>query len=156
MKDRGQITGLATELGMTMGLTAAGLIFLGLWAGRQVDALLGTKPYATLMLLVAGVVIGQISIIRLAIRSRDYLNEHEEMTYAFGDAAGGFRVAGKALGLLALPAVLRLAGVWLDRMLGTSVVFSLLMVVLGLVIAVAGLLSIVESVRTSRGERDNP
>lgn len=156
MRDKGQITGLATELGMTMGLTAAGLIFLGLWVGRQVDALLGTKPYATVMLLIAGIVIGQISIIRLAIRSRDYLNQHDETTYAFGDVGGGFKVAGKALGLLALPAVLRLAGVWLDRVLGTGIVFSLATVVLGLVIAVVGLLSIVESVRTTSGKRDNP
>jgi len=152
MNNKRQVAGLATELGMTMGLTAAGLIFLGLWVGRQVDGLLGTEPYATIILLIAGVFVGQIAIIRLAVRSREYLNETEKPDYAFGGVIGGFKTAGKALGLLALPAVLRLPGLWLDRVLGTGVVFSLLLMVLGLVIAVVGLLEIVESVRARKDE----
>jgi F0F1-type ATP synthase assembly protein I len=156
MNNKGQIVGLATELGMTMGLTAAGLIFLGLWVGRQIDALLGTKPYATIILLIAGVVIGQISIIRLAIRSRAYLNDADGPGYAFGDLGGGFKTAGKAVGLLALPIVMKLVGLWLDGLLGTGVILSLVLVVLGLVIAVAGLLTIVESVRVRKDEGNEP
>ena len=152
MKNKGQITGLATELGMTMGLTAAGLIFLGLWVGRQVDNLLGTTPYATLMLLAAGIVIGQIAIIRLAIRSRNYLNDHEDPAYAFSDLGGGWKTAAKALALLAFPVVMRLIGLWLDRILKTGIVLSLVLVIVGLVIAVVGILESVESLRSRSDE----
>ena len=54
MKRLGRIVGLATELGMTMGLTAAGFVIVGLWAGRWLDAKLGTSYLATLLLLVVG------------------------------------------------------------------------------------------------------
>ena len=96
MDNKRQIAGLATELGMTMGLTAAGLIFLGLWVGRQVDDLLGTEPYATIILLISGVVIGQIAIIRLAVRTRAYLNNTELPEYAFSGLGRGLRTAVKA------------------------------------------------------------
>jgi F0F1-type ATP synthase assembly protein I len=152
VKDREHIAGLATELGMTMGLTAAGLILLSLWAGREIDALLGTEPYATILLLIAGVVIGQIAIIRLAIRSRDYLNEAEERAYALGGPGGRLRMAGRALAWLALPVVLRIVGLWLDRLLETRIVFSLGLVVVGLVVAVIGMLGLVESIRTPNDE----
>jgi F0F1-type ATP synthase assembly protein I len=150
-----QIAGFATELGMTMGLTAAGLILLGLWTGRQVDRLLGTQPYATIMLLIAGVVIGQVAIIRLAMRSRDYFREEDEPDYALPGLGTRLRTAGRALTWLALPAVLRLFGLWLDRWLGTRIIFSLGLVVVGLVVSVVGLLGLVESMRTpgNRGNR---
>ena len=148
MNNKRQIAGLATELGMTMGLTAAGLIFLGLWVGRQVDDLLGTEPYATIMLLISGVVIGQIAIIRLAVRTRAYLNNTELPEYAFSGLGRGLRTAVKALLFVVLPIAMKFLGLWLDRVLGTSIAFSLGLVVLGLVIAVVGLLSMVETMRS--------
>lgn len=155
MNNKRQIAGLATELGMTMGLTAAGLIFLGLWVGRQVDDLLGTAPYATILLLIAGIVIGQIAIIRLAIRTREYLNDSDTAGYAFSGLGNGLKTAVKALVLVALPVILRVPGIWLDRYLGTEIVFSLILVVVGLVIAVVGLLEIVESMRATDREGDS-
>ncbi len=149
MKQMGQITGLATELGVTMGLTSAGLVFLGLWAGREIDALLGTDPYATILLLALGVITGQVLIIRLAIRSRQQLMQQEEQAYTLRDAAGTLWTAVKALGLVAVPALLRLLGLWLDQTMDTGVLFSLVLVVIGLVIGAAGLLHLAESVRIS-------
>ena len=69
MKRFSQIIGAATELGLTMGLMAAGLIVAGLSLGRWLDSRLGTNPLATLLLLVAGAIAGQIAIYRLAVRS---------------------------------------------------------------------------------------
>jgi F0F1-type ATP synthase assembly protein I len=149
MKRVGQIAGLATELGVTMGLTSAGLVFLGLWAGRQLDALLGTKPYATLLLLALGVIAGQVAIIRLAIRSRQYLLQQQEHAFTLRDAVAALLTAAKALALVAVPALLRLVGLWLDRMAGTGVLFSLALVVIGLVVGVAGLLHLAEARRSS-------
>jgi F0F1-type ATP synthase assembly protein I len=153
MKRVGQIAGLATELGVTMGLTSAGLVFLGLWAGRQLDALLGTKPYATIVLLVLGVIAGQVAIIRLAVRSRQYLLQQEEHAFTLRDATTGLLTAAKALALVALPALLRLLGLWLDHALDTGVLFSLALVVIGLVVGVAGLLHLAESVRSPASKR---
>ncbi len=153
MKRVSRIAGLATELGVTMGLTSSGLVFLGLWAGRQLDALLGTKPYATIGLLALGVITGQVAIIRLAIRSRQYLLTQEEHEFTFRDAVAGLLTAGKALALVALPALLRLLGLWLDGVFETGVLFSLSLVVIGLVVGVAGLLHLAETVRTSAPKR---
>lgn len=153
MKQMGQITGLATELGVTMGLTSAGLVFLGLWAGRQLDALLGTKPYATILLLALGVITGQVLIIRLAVRARQYLLEQEEHAFTLRDAIAALLTAAKALALVALPALLRLVGLWLDQLAGTDVLFSLALVVIGLVVGVAGLLHLAEAGRTAPRKR---
>lgn len=147
VENKQQIAGLATELGMTMGLTAAGLLFLGLWVGKQIDTLLGTDPYATVILLISGVIIGQVAIIRLAVRTRDYFNQTEAPDSIFHGLGHGLGTAAKALGLVALPIVLRVPGGWLDRLLGTKFAFTLVFVVVGLVVGVAGLLSIVESMR---------
>ena len=42
MKRLGRAIGVATELGVTMGLMAAGLVILGLWLGRRLDASLAS------------------------------------------------------------------------------------------------------------------
>ena len=67
----------------------------------------------------------------------------------------GLKTAVKALVLVALPVILRVPGIWLDRYLGTEIVFSLILVVVGLVIAVVGLLDIVESMRATDREGDS-
>lgn len=153
MKGVGQIAGLATELGVTMGLTSAGLIFLGLWAGRQLDAMLGTRPYATVILLLLGVIVGQIAIIRLAVRARRYLMQAEDYAFTMRDAGASLWTAVRAVALIIVPIVLRLVGLWLDRILGTGVTFSLALVILGLVIGVAGLLQLAESSRAGARKR---
>jgi len=43
VKRFGRVVGVATELGVTLGLMAAGLAVLGLWLGRRIDASLGAS-----------------------------------------------------------------------------------------------------------------
>ena len=54
-----------------LGLTMVGSILLGLVIGLWIDAHFGTKPWATLILSLVGVLVGSISVYRLVVTSID-------------------------------------------------------------------------------------
>jgi F0F1-type ATP synthase assembly protein I len=121
MKRLGQIVGLATELGMAMGLTAASLVVLGLLAGRWIDERLGTSPVASLLLIVAGAIAGQLAIYRLALRSTRRLSSTgEQKALTQGVLANETLSAlGFALRLLVLMVAPTLVGLGLGLLLAT-------------------------------------
>ncbi len=147
MKQFGRAIGLATELGLMMGLTAAGMVLVGLLAGRWVDAKLGTKPFATILLMVAGAGAGQVAIYRLAVRSVGRLPLGDKHVLNAREAATAI---GPALRVLILLASLGLGGIalgaWLDRLAGTGVLFTLICVIGS---SIAGLVGSVYLVRSA-------
>ena len=139
MKRWDRIIGMATELGMTMGLTAAGLTLLGLWLGRWLDTRLNTRPYATLILLAAGTVAGQVAIYRLAIRTSQRLAAQHDSTSLPRDAATSLWLAFRVLALVALPSLIGLAlGLWIDRLAGSKVAATLALTLGGLILGLVG------------------
>ncbi|MGQ9683422.1 MAG: AtpZ/AtpI family protein [Anaerolineae bacterium] len=136
---------LATQLGVTMGLltviTAVGGLFLGLWIDRR----LGTRPLATLILVLLGVLIGLLGTVNLARSAQRTL-----------DAATAARVRprtsftardlGRALLLIVELAAVTLVPIgitlWLGRILvpaaGGVPALTVVLAVLGALIALAG------------------
>lgn len=133
MKRTGRIVGLATELGMSMGLTAAGLAVLGLVFGRWLDARFGTSPILTIAFILAGAVAGQMALYRLATRSARRLsagpNHGVDARDALSSAALGLRM----LALMTLPALAGLLlGLWTDSQIDTEPVATLVLTTGGL------------------------
>lgn len=123
-----------------MGLTAAGLVVLGLVLGRWLDARLGTAPLATLLCIVVSAVAGQIAIYRLALSSAERLSASTRSALRLGDALAGAGFALRVLAVMILPGLAGLGlGLWLDRLLSTRAIATLVLalggVVLGLVLA---------------------
>ncbi len=145
MKRLGQVASQATELGLVMGLTAAGCVLVGLLLGRWIDARLGTAPYGSLLLLVAGLVAGQAALVHLALRARERLDADAGRPLSGGIAWGALKLAGLALALTALPGAAGLAlGLALDRALHSAPWLMLILTLGGLV---GGLIGCVRLVR---------
>lgn len=134
MKRFGRVVVVATELGMTMGLTAAGLVVLGLLLGRWLDARLGTDSLITLVLLIAGAVAGQVAMYRLAMdSSRRLSTTGDQGAFSSHSALRRLGLALRVLLAMVLPGLAGLAlGLWLDRMLGTRIVVTLVLAFGGL------------------------
>lgn len=146
MNRMGRIIGLATELGLTMGATAATPILLGLWVGRRIDMWLDTFPIATMALLIAGAVAGQVSIYRLAARAAGHLPQEPRHAVSLREVGESLGIAGKVLVFTALPSLAGFfLGYWLDHHFGSRILFTLLLVLAGLVIGIAGVLQVVRS-----------
>jgi len=149
MKRLGRVVGVATELGLTMGLMAAGLVILGLWLGRRLDASLGTGPLATIALVIAGAAAGQVAIYRLATRSARRLSEGAGSALPRAEVISSVALG---LGILALAVVPGLVGfglgIWLDRTLGSGGLAILILGLGGMVAGFAGSLWVALSRRT--------
>ena len=65
---------LATQLGMTMGLMTVGAVVAGLFLGSWIDRQLGTRPVATLICIVTGVLAGSLGMVHLAQSAVRQLN----------------------------------------------------------------------------------
>jgi len=149
MKQFGRVATQATELGLTMGLAAAGLIVGSLWLGRWIDRRFDVAPYATVVMLLAGLAAGQVAILRLALRATQRLGSGE--AHAWGGALPGsaFALAFRALALVALPGGLGLVvGLQLDRLLGTLPALTLGLALIGSIMGLWG------TVRMVRREAD--
>ncbi len=158
MKRTGHLIGMATELGITMGLIGAALVLLGLWAGRWLDAKLSTGPLATVLFLLAGAVAGQLAVFRLAKRSARMLAADSKHALTARQAAGTLSMAFRALALIALPVLAGLLlGVWLDSLLQTRILMTLLLTLGSFMAGLVGTVRLVYASRSTldeRGERE--
>ena len=153
MKRLGRVIGLATQLGMAMGLTAAGLVCLGLWAGRTVDAEFGTSPLATMLLSIMGAIAGQFAVYRLATRSARRSSGNAGTTRHSRGTFTAARLGLRVCALVTLPGFAGLAlGLWIDRMAGTVVLFTALLALGGFLVGLLGCLRLVSAVRASAGK----
>jgi len=129
------ILGQATQLGLTMGVVSAVMVIAGLVGGRHLDTRLGTSPWLTIVLTLLGALLAQLSLVYIAVRARRELAGSPQT-----NTRGLLRPVVKSLVLvfallLGVIAVLAL-GLWLDQLLRTRIVFTLLAPVLLLVAAV--------------------
>jgi F0F1-type ATP synthase assembly protein I len=129
MKQLGHTIGLATELGITMGFSAASPVILGLVAGRWLDQQFGTKPILMMALMLTGVIGGQVAIYRLVISSARQVTRSAASAQPFAP----MRRALRTLALVALSPLVGLAlGLGLERWLGSGVMVAVALVVVGL------------------------
>lgn len=148
MKRLGRILRLASELGLVVGLLAAGSVLLGLAVGRWLDAKLGSGPYATILLMLAGAAAGQTAAYRLASRSARRLSSGSSHALRPRDAATATGLAIRLLVLVSLPSLVGLVlGLWIDRLLGTEIVATLLLALIGLA---SGVLLLLRTAYTER------
>jgi len=134
VKRTGRIIGLATELGMSMGLTAAGLVILGLLLGRWLDARFDTKPFLTILFILAGALAGQIALYRLAMQSARRLSAQPQHGVNPRDALSSATIGLRVLALMTLPAMGGFfAGLWVDSLIETGSVATLVLTIVGLV-----------------------
>jgi len=156
VKRLSRIVVLATELGMTMGLMAAGLAILGLFLGRWLDSQLGTAPVITLALLIVGALVGQVAIYRLAIESSRRLSpDSAQDSHLAPRVLPRFGLALRVLSWVAVPGLVGLAiGLWVDRALHTRVIATLALTLGGLVLGVLGSLRLVHMVRSAHDKRE--
>jgi F0F1-type ATP synthase assembly protein I len=155
MRRFGRAAELATQLGVTMGLSASGLVVLGLLVGRWLDARLGTGRLATLAMLLVGAIAGQVAMFRLAMSStRRILAGSQQGSSPAPDAPPQVGLALRVLLLVVLPAVAGLAlGLWLDSLLGTKAVAVLVLPLLGLVAGLVGSLRMIHAARWASDKR---
>jgi len=151
----GPALGQGTELGMTMGLTSAGCVVLGLFAGRWIDAKLGTSPVATVLLLISGAVAGQLALYRLATRTTRQLSDDPEARMSRRDGLKAIGVALGGLALVTVPAVMAiLLGLWLDNLAGTSALITIVLVVGSLIGGIYGMLKLFRTLDSASNEGD--
>lgn len=151
MKDLGRALGTATELGLTMGLLAAGLVVGGLFLGRWADAQLGTHPWATLLLTISAALLSQILLLRLAWRSSRLLTQAQPGEDARRSLRTALGPALLALAALVLPGIGGLLlGVWGHRSLGLASGWTLLSATIGMA---GGLALTLIYLRRQRGDK---
>jgi len=132
MKNMLRPLALATQLGMTMGVMTVSTVLIGLFLGSWLDRQLGTRPAATLLFILLGVLAGSLGTINLAQATLRQLNaaaaDNTQPRTPFST-----RDLGRAIGLVLelslatlVPVGLGLAlGLWLDRTLGTRPAFTI-------------------------------
>ena len=148
MKQLGRAVGLASELGIAMGVGAAGFVLVSLFLGRWLDARLDTFPVATISLALCGAVAGQVSLVRMATRAMSSLTTHNEGASIPGQAVGALGTGFRVLLLTVIPAVAGLAlGVWIDGLAGTGMRLT---AALSCIAPIAGLVIAVRAIRASR------
>jgi len=127
----------ATQLGLSMGLitvfTSLGGLFLGLW----VDGKLGTRPWATLVLTVVGVLAGSVSTYRMAhaiVARAELVTEGEQPTVlTLKDVRSTLGLAARIWFTLAGSILLSLlVGWWIDTQLGIRPCLTVILTFVGL------------------------
>lgn len=145
MKNALRPLALATELGVTMGLMTVATLLAGLFLGMWVDRQLGTRPLATLIFILLGVLAGALGTINLAQSALKQLNtaaaQHEQARTAFSAEALGSALL-LVLQLILVTLVPVGLGLWLgltlDRALGTGPGFTLAFGAVSIIAALLG------------------
>jgi len=146
---------LATQLGVTMGLMTVITVLAGLVLGSWIDRQLGTRPVATLLFVLLGVIAGLLGTVNLAQSTTRRLNAAAAQR-ALPQAAFSARDLGRAVLLVIELILVTLVpvglGLWIglqaDRAAGTRPLFTIAVAALALVGALLGVYFI--SVRASR------
>ncbi|NLX36239.1 MAG: AtpZ/AtpI family protein [Chloroflexi bacterium] len=124
--------GLASELGVAMGLLSAAMLLGSLALGRWLDRVASSTPVFTIVMLVVGALAGQATLYRMATNASDQLDggaRHAVNGQALRCAIG---LALQLLALTALPAVAGAGiGLWLDHLLQSAVLFTILLTLVG-------------------------
>lgn len=129
----GRVMGVAMELGLSIGLTAAVLVGGGIWLGRWLDARYNSHPIATVTLLLTGLVVSQVAVFRLASEAYAELSADTDRPWSVRNAGKAIGLALRWLALIALPGCLGLfIGLQLTRHFGAP-----LWITMGLVLALS-------------------
>lgn len=155
MNDITQALARATQLGLTIGLTTVFTSLGGLLLGLWVDGKLGTRPWATLLLTVVGVLAGSVSTYRLAlsiVERAPLVPEGEQPPILGpGDVRGTLWLAARIWFTLAGSILLSLLlGWWIDGCLGTRPCLTVILTFVGLGAGSVG----VYSLTRGKGEKE--
>lgn len=151
---------LATELGVTMGLMTVVTVLVGLFLGSWLDRQLGTRPIATLVFILLGVLSGFLGTLNLARSAARELNAAAAARVEPRRAFSG-RALGRAL-LLVLQLVLVtlvpvMLSLWLghllDRTLGRTPLFTIVLAMVSVIGSLLGVYFI--TVRATRYTQHN-
>jgi F0F1-type ATP synthase assembly protein I len=138
--------GLASELGIAMGLMAAAMLLGALALGRWLDRALGSSPWLTIILLLTGAISSQIVLYRMAANSVSQLNQGAQHALDGAGLRRATRLAATALLLAVAPALLGIGlGFALDRLLGTAILLTVLLALVGFVAGMVLLLRLVRA-----------
>ena len=150
MKGLGRAIGMASELGVTMGLIAAGFVMLALLGGRWLDARLGTTPVATVVGAICGAIAGQVALFSMAARFVEGLSSETGAGSTLALAGDTLKLGARALVLGVAPALVGLAlGRWLDSYIGGGMYVTAVLALLG---PLLGLLFAVRMVRAAHAD----
>ena len=148
MKGLGRAIGMASELGVTMGLMAAGFVVLALLGGRWLDARLGTTPVATIVGAICGAIAGQVALFSMAARFVEALSSQEDAGSGLTLAGDTVKLGARAFALGIVPALVGLVvGRWLDSLIGGGIYVTAVLAFVG---PLLGLFFAVRMVRTAR------
>ncbi len=149
---------LATELGVTMGVMTVATVLAGLFLGSWLDRQLGTRPLATLLFILLGVLAGSLGTVNLARSTIRRLNSAAAEQVR---ARTAYRVhdLGRAMLLVLELSLVTLApvglalwlGLLLDRATGARPLFTVLLATVSTIGALVGVLVI--SMRAARRDR---
>lgn len=149
----GHMVGLASELGVAMGLLSAAMLLGSLALGRWLDRVAGASPIFTIVLLVVGALAGQATLYRMAANASVQLDGGAQRALNGKMLRRSIGLGVQVLALTALPAVAGAAlGVWLDRQLHTAVLFTALLALVGFGL---GMVLMVRAVRRHRDKLEN-
>ncbi len=145
MKDVFRPLALATELGVTMGLITVASALAGLFLGTWVDRQLGTHPVATLLFILAGVSVGWLGTINLAMaalrRFRAAGSQLTQVRSAFSVPEMS-RALALVVGMLLVTFLLvglgLALGLWLDGLLSRRPLCTVLLLILAVAGSVVG------------------
>ncbi len=142
----GRAVGLASELGLAMGLMSALIVGSCLALGRWLDRLLASSPVLTIVLLVAGALAGQAVLLRMALSATTQIGEGARHAVDRSSLRRSFGMALRFLLLGVLPPLVgAVLGMALDRSLGTSILATVVLAVVGLAAGTVLLLRLVRS-----------
>lgn len=131
---------LATQLGVTMGVMTVFTVLASLYLGSWVDRQFGTRPLATLLFILLGVLAGFLGTINLAQSTVRQINTAAAQEVRVRTAFLA-RDLGRALLLVLELALVTLVpnglalwlGLWLDRATGSGPLFIILMTIISLI-----------------------
>ncbi|MDI7276257.1 MAG: AtpZ/AtpI family protein, partial [Anaerolineae bacterium] len=132
MRNLLQPLALATQLGVTMGLMTVITVLAGLFIGSWVDRQLGTRPLATLLFLLLGIVAGLLGNVNLAQSTARQLNAaaaqrvQPRVAFSARDLGRALLLVIELVLVTLLPVGLGLwIGVQADRAAGTGPLFTI-------------------------------
>jgi len=137
----GHVLGIASELGITMGLVSAAMLLGCLALGRWLDRLLSSAPVLTIALLVVGALASQVSLYYMAVRASAQINRGARPILSRAGLARTVGLVARVFLFAVLPALVgAVLGILLDQLLRTSILLTAVLTLLGFATGVICLL----------------